>query len=140
MPLHDYRCASCDEVTERFVKMADLDLPQRCHCGLTLQRLISAPFVRGDLPGYTSPVDGRWIEGRSQRREDLRRNHCVEYDPGMKTEAERRRVSQDNQLEKDVENTLDAEISKMPARKRELLEQEVRAGASAELVRMTPGH
>src|SRR5690349_9000910 len=32
-----------------------------------------APLVFGDLPGYRSPVNGQWVEGRAQRREDLKR-------------------------------------------------------------------
>ena len=36
----------------------------------------NAPFVFGDTPEYTSPIDGRLIDGRKQRREDLRRK-CV---------------------------------------------------------------
>lgn len=32
-----------------------------------------APMVIPDLPGYQSPVTGLWVEGRRQRREDLRR-------------------------------------------------------------------
>jgi len=44
-----------------------------------------------DIPDYTSPVDGRLVSGRKQRREDLKRNGCVEYDPGMRETAVRRR-------------------------------------------------
>jgi hypothetical protein len=33
-----------------------------------------APDVMPDLPGYESPIDGKWIEGRRARREDLRRS------------------------------------------------------------------
>ena len=34
------------------------------------------PMVFGDLPGYQSEVTGKWVEGRSQRREDLKRSGC----------------------------------------------------------------
>ena len=40
-------------------------------------------LIWADLPAYESPIDGRIIEGRVQRREDLKRNGCREYDPGM---------------------------------------------------------
>lgn len=30
-------------------------------------------FIQPDLPGYQSPVTGKWIEGRKARREDLLR-------------------------------------------------------------------
>ena len=31
-------------------------------------------FIMGDLPAYQSPIDGRVVDGRAQRREDLRRS------------------------------------------------------------------
>jgi hypothetical protein len=42
---------------------------------------ICTPYIRSDLPGYVSPVTGKWIEGRSARREDLARTGCREVDP-----------------------------------------------------------
>jgi hypothetical protein len=38
------------------------------------------PTVWGDLPGYESPVTGKWIEGRAARREDLARTGCRPYE------------------------------------------------------------
>ena len=37
-----------------------------------------APMVWNDLPGYMSPCDSGWIEGRAARREDLKRHGCYE--------------------------------------------------------------
>lgn len=39
---------------------------------------IALPYVLGDIPEYTSPIDGNVITSRSQRREDLKRNNCVD--------------------------------------------------------------
>jgi hypothetical protein len=44
---------------------------------------MSAPMVMRDIPDYRSPIDGRLIGSRSTRREDLARNGCVEWEPGM---------------------------------------------------------
>jgi len=44
---------------------------------------ICAPMVMSDIPDYQSPIDGRVIGSRSERREDLKRNNCVEYEPSM---------------------------------------------------------
>jgi hypothetical protein len=44
---------------------------------------ISVPAVLSDIPEYTSPIDGRLITSRSHRREDLKRNNCVEWEPSM---------------------------------------------------------
>lgn len=39
---------------------------------------LAAPMVLSDIPEYRSPVDGRPIGSRSARREDLKRNNCIE--------------------------------------------------------------
>lgn len=39
---------------------------------------LQAPTVISDTPDYRSPIDGRMISGRAARREDLKRNNCVE--------------------------------------------------------------
>jgi hypothetical protein len=44
---------------------------------------ICAPHVISDIPEYSSPIDGRMITTRSQRRDDLKRNNCVEYEPSL---------------------------------------------------------
>lgn len=41
----------------------------------------NAPSIHSDLPGYISPVGNGWVEGRSARREDLKRSGCREVDP-----------------------------------------------------------
>ena len=50
-----------------------MDLPYRGQ--------ICAPTVISDIPEYLSPIDGRPITSRSERREDMKRNDCVEVDP-----------------------------------------------------------
>lgn len=42
---------------------------------------VAAPYVRGDLPSYVSPVTGKPVEGRRARREDLARSGCREVEP-----------------------------------------------------------
>lgn len=42
---------------------------------------VCSPMVVRDIPEYRSPIDGRIIGSRSERREDLKRNNCVEYEP-----------------------------------------------------------
>lgn len=42
---------------------------------------ICMPMICSDIPEYRSPIDGRPISSRSHRREDLKRNDCIEVDP-----------------------------------------------------------
>jgi hypothetical protein len=48
---------------------------------LPVGNAVAAPIVQSDIADYRSPIDGRLITSRSQRREDLRRNGCVEAEP-----------------------------------------------------------
>lgn len=44
----------------------------------TRARPLQTPMTYSDLPGYRSPIDGSWIEGRRARAYDLQKNGCVE--------------------------------------------------------------
>lgn len=44
---------------------------------------LCCPTVISDIPAYRSPIDGRVIGSRSERRDDLKRNNCVEFEPSM---------------------------------------------------------
>lgn len=39
---------------------------------------VQAPRVFGDTPGYQSPIDGSWVDGRRARKYDLEKNNCVD--------------------------------------------------------------
>jgi hypothetical protein len=62
-------------------------------------------YVIGDLPGYDSPIDGKWVEGRKARREDLKRTGCRPWE-GLeqeKKEAARIRAEQDRKTDQMAE-------------------------------------
>lgn len=44
---------------------------------------LATPMVMRDIPEYRSPVNGKAIGSRSSRREDLKVNGCVEWEPGI---------------------------------------------------------
>ena len=44
------------------------------------QDVICAPMVIRDTPAYYSVVSDKWIDGRADRREDLKRTGCFELD------------------------------------------------------------
>ncbi len=49
---------------------------------------LATPRIIRDIPEYRSPIDGRPITSRSHRREDLARNGCIEWEPGIGQRAE----------------------------------------------------
>lgn len=50
-------------------------------CPMPVPDRIAIPMVQSDIEPYASPVDGRMITSRTQRRDDLARNGCVPYEP-----------------------------------------------------------
>jgi hypothetical protein len=95
-------------------------------------------FVAPDVC-YDSPVDGRAITSKQARIEDMKRAGCVEYDPGMRQDYDRRAQESDGRLAQLVESSVEQQIHEMPARKRELLQSELASGVTAEPVRQTLG-
>lgn len=135
MPIYEFLCQSGHKF-DRVLRLAEYDTPQTCECGETATRLISTPMFAVDIPAYQSPVTGRWINSRAERREDLKRTGCVEYEPSMKDHAERARQREDADLEKAMEQTVEAEIHAMPVRKREKLIAELESGGDIEYARV----
>lgn len=43
-----------------------------------LARPLQTPMPYSDLPGYRSPIDGKWIEGRRARAYDMQSNNCID--------------------------------------------------------------
>lgn len=41
-------------------------------------RPLQTPLTFSDTPGYQSPIDGSWIEGRRARKYDMEKNNCVD--------------------------------------------------------------
>lgn len=123
MPMYTTKCAGCGrtQVIFRHVAERDADLPL-CHG--VMARIVEAPAVQADLPGYTSPIDGRWIEGRRARIEDLKRNNCRPWE-GMETErreAEKRADEADRQFEKVIEAGVAEVYNGMSAEKQRALQ------------------
>ena len=102
------------------------------------KRFIETPmyFISQDIC-YDSPIDGRPITNKFARQEDLARSGCREYDPGMRQDADRNVRSSEERLESLFEKTIDEEISKMPARKKEKLQAELQGGLTAEPIRQS---
>ena len=46
---------------------------------------LEAPMVMKPLEAYTSPVDGKAINSRQERKDDLAKHDCVEWEPPMST-------------------------------------------------------
>lgn len=68
---------------------------------------VESHMIVGDIPDYQSPVDGRIVSGRKQRREDLKRHGCVEYDPEIRKDSERIRKENDARFERQMSENVE---------------------------------
>ena len=91
------------------------------------ERARTSHLIWADLPAYESPIDGRIIEGRAQRREDLKRNGCREYDPGMKQDAKRNHQENNAQLDRIIGESVERMYNQLSDTKRKQLDREMGA-------------
>lgn len=110
MPLYTYQCTVCNLKQQTFRCIVNRDEAPEC-CGTVTHRLIEAPRVEPDLPSYTSPIDGRWIDGRKARNEDLKRNGCIPYDLDFKEEC----LKKQKDLHQDTEKAIDRIVEQTAA-------------------------
>lgn len=131
MPLYTFACPACKRTETAFRKIAERDHLPVCQCkpGMRgfypMERVIEAPAVHADLPGYTSPIDGRWVEGRRARTEDLKRNNCRPWE-GMEVErkeAIKRAEAADAEFGKQIESGVAEVYNGMSAESQRALTQ-----------------
>jgi len=134
MPIYAHACPNGHRF-DLFLKLADLDDIQTCNCGQKAQRQISAPAFQVDFPAYISPTSGKLISSRTQRKEDLKASNCVEYEPSMKEEKDRRVREDELKLDKKIDEHVEKTIFEMPADKRDKLVSELECGIDTTLVR-----
>lgn len=82
-----------------------------------------APTVWNDLPAYESPIDGRPVDGRRQRRNDLARTHSRPYEGFAQEsqEAAKIRADHERKLDRRVEESVHRTWHEMPEHVRRTL-------------------
>ncbi len=137
MPVYEYRCSAGHDF-ERYAPLKEFDRLQNCECGLPgikkPSRFIGVVYQ--DVC-YDSPIDGRPITSRQARKEDMARHGCIEYDPEMRKDADRRMQESQAALDRKVEEAVESTIEAMPSQKRERLYAEMMGGADAAVIRST---
>jgi len=85
---------------------------------------------------YVSPASGKVITSYKERRQDMAETGCVDYEPSMRKNITQHMETEDAKLEKAMDETVEGEIEKMPARKKEKLAEELTSGADCEYTRI----
>lgn len=138
MPLYTYQCPKCSCKQPVFKKIAELAEAELCdRDGAEMQRVLEAPAVRGDYPGYECPVSGIWVEGRRAHEENLKKHGCRVLEPGETRQASEFRAQQDAAFEAQIEQTAEQLVESLPARKREQLAAEMEKGLDVSFERQS---
>lgn len=80
MPTYVFSCPHCDEIEEIITTVADRNNAPS-HCGVRMDRVITAPHVNPDIQPYRAVAGdraGKVIGSRAEHREFLKRNRFVE--------------------------------------------------------------
>lgn len=127
MPIYEFLCTKGHKF-DRFLKLSDYEQPQICKCGEQSIKQLSTPAFSIDATNFTayqSPASGKWITSKKERRDDMKETGCVDYEPSLKVEQEKRYASEDAALDKKIEEHVESEIYNMPTKKREKFVSEV---------------
>lgn len=110
MPLYETRCKSCAAQSQVFRTVENRDRLPGCDCGGLLERIISAPYVRGDITPYVSPATGRVINSRAQMQYDLDVSGKMIDEPGLKKDIARRKDEKREELFAPVAASIDQTV------------------------------
>jgi putative FmdB family regulatory protein len=131
MPRYVYRCNDCGEF-ERVLSVSQHSPIAICNCGEIAKQVITAPTVvipshmsATGVSAYESPTTGKIITNMRERRNDLAASGCIEYDPGMKQDSDRRAIDEEKALDRAVDETVEREFASMSGDKIEQLAKEV---------------
>jgi hypothetical protein len=77
MPIYHIGCGKCGAEQDIYRTVSQYDDLPDC-CGEKMSRLVTAPYVIGDIQPYRSMITGELITSRSRHAEHLREHNCVE--------------------------------------------------------------
>ena len=138
MPIYTYKCSKGHQF-DRYLNLKDYRQPQTCECGAEAEKVIMPTMLNCDIQPwdhYISPVSGELITSYKQRREDMKRHDCVDYEPSLTKHVTQHMHDEEAKLDKAMGETVEKEILNMPANKREKLASELESGADCEYTRL----
>lgn len=104
MPLYEYRCRDCNEITEVIQKFSDPDLRVCSGCGGTVERLLSAPAIRFKGSGWYVNDYGRNGSVGTDRSEakSTSDSSSDKASPAPKAESSNKHASKETSKSKDT--------------------------------------
>ena len=124
MPVYDAKCQKCGKVTEYVTSISRCQETPVC-CGVSMTKVIlQAPMGIVDIPAYVSPVSGKWINSRAERKEDLKRSGSRPWE-GLeqeKKEAQRQKAYEEAKQDAKLEEAVQTAWNQLKPEQRKQLE------------------
>ena len=127
MPTYVLKCSNGHQF-DKYLPLKNYNDVQVCDCGAEAKRITVPTMLSPDIANwdrYISPITGNLITSYKQRNQEMKEHDCIDYDPSIRIEADKRIEEQDRKLDKAIEETVDKEISKMSSDKRDKLAREL---------------
>lgn len=124
VPIYESLCGKCGRPHEYYATAANCYDTPTCCGERTTKMILTPPFGQVDIPAYVSPVTGRLINSRTQRKEDLLRTGSRPWE-GMEQEtkeAQRRAAYEEKKQDAKLEEAVVAAWHQLPSEKRQALE------------------
>ena len=139
MPVYVFECPEGHRF-DRILKIKDYSTPQKCECGKNASRKTVPTMLSPDIApwdAYVSPATGEYITSYKQRREDMRKSNCVDYEPSLKNHQKKTQRENELKLDRAIEQTVDKAYESMSSEKREMLGKGLTGGADLQYIRGT---
>ena len=89
----------------------------------------------GDFKPYTCPITEKLVEGRRQHEENLKRHGCRLKETGETTQFIKQKEKEEADFDEKIEREVEKQVALMPAKKREILFNEIASGVETTVVR-----
>jgi len=137
MPVYVFVCEKGHRF-DKILPVSQYNDPQMCECGVLAKRRTVPTMISPDIASwdsYVSPATGEYISSKKQRKEDMKRSGCVDYEPSLKNDFKKRQREEELKLDKQLDQTVDSIFESMPSKKKEMLERELSTGVDLEYTR-----
>jgi hypothetical protein len=100
-----------------------------------MERRLCAPAVSVDYAGYSCPITGKWVEGKTAHSENLKRHGCRILETGETEEVRAGKQKEEAELDRRVDDTVEQYWEALPTDKRGALATAVTTGLDVSIER-----
>lgn len=78
MPIYEYRCQDCNEITDAFRSVSNRDDAPECSCGGETKKIISSYRVHSDFAPYYDENLESYVKSKQHRKKVMKEKGVTE--------------------------------------------------------------